>query len=41
MLLENIAFASTKTTHNNNTKNSTGPSIKQNNMYHLDTLDPY
>ena len=41
MLLSNVAFASTKTTHANSTKNSTVSSVKQNNVYHLDTLDPH
>jgi len=41
MLLSNVAFASTKTTHANNTKNSTVSSVKQNNVYHLNTQDPY
>ncbi|EHJ01913.1 hypothetical protein CDLVIII_5435 [Clostridium sp. DL-VIII] len=36
MLLTNVAFASTKTTH---TKNNTVSSMTQNNMYHLDTYD--
>ena len=41
MLLTNVAFASTKTTHSNNTKNSTVSSANQKNVYHLNTEDPY
>jgi len=41
MLLSNVAFASTKTTHTNSTENSTVSSVNQNNVYHVDTLDPY
>ena len=41
MLLNNVAFASTKTTHTNSSKNSTLSSVNQNNVYHLDTLDLY
>ena len=41
MLLSNVAFASTKTTHTNSTENITMSSVKQNNVYHLDTLDPH
>jgi Ni/Co efflux regulator RcnB len=39
MLVTNIAFASTKTTHTKNTKNSTVSSVTQNNIYHLNTQD--
>jgi hypothetical protein len=41
MLLSNAAFASTKTTHTNGTENSTVSSINQNNVYHLNSTDPY
>ncbi|WP_238918489.1 hypothetical protein [Clostridium sp. YIM B02555] len=41
MLLSNIAFASTKTTHTNTAKNSTVASVDQNNMYHLETQDSH
>ncbi|AGF59420.1 competence protein ComGC [Clostridium saccharoperbutylacetonicum] len=41
MLLTNVAFASTKTTHTNTGKNTTVSSVKQNSMYHLNTTDPY
>ena len=37
MLLTNVAFASTKTTHTNSAKNSTVSSVTQNNVYHLNT----
>lgn len=37
MLLTNVAFASTKTTPTN----STVSSVNQNNIYHIDTLDPH
>jgi ABC-type oligopeptide transport system substrate-binding subunit len=37
MLLSNVAFASTETTHTN----STVSSVNQNSVYHLDTLDPH
>lgn len=45
MLLTNVAFASTKTTHTKITKNSTVSSVAPNtldpnNVYHLNTLDP-
>jgi hypothetical protein len=40
MLLTNVAFASTKTTHTNNTKNSTVSRLNQNNVYHVETQDP-
>ena len=39
MLVTNIAFASTKTTHTNTGKNSTVSSVTQNNVYHLNTQD--
>ena len=37
MLLTNVAFASTKTTHTD----STVSGVNQNNVYHLNTQDPY
>ena len=40
MLLTNVAFASTKTSHTNSTKNSTVSSVNQNNVYHLYSQDP-
>jgi hypothetical protein len=40
MLLTNVAFASTKTTHTKITKNSTVSSVDPNNVYNLNTLDP-
>jgi hypothetical protein len=40
MLLTNVAFASTKTTHIESTKNSTVSSVNQNNVYLLSTQDP-
>jgi len=40
MLLTNVAFASTKTTHIKNTKNITVSSVNQNNVFHLDSVDP-
>jgi hypothetical protein len=39
MLLTNVAFASTKITHTNNTKSITVFSANQNNVYHLDSQD--
>lgn len=39
MLLTNVAFASTKTTHTKNAKDSTVSSVTQNNVYHLETHD--
>jgi Ni/Co efflux regulator RcnB len=41
MLLTNVAFASTKTTHANTSKNGTVSNVKQNSIYHLNTQDPY
>jgi len=41
ILLTNVAFASTKTTHTKNTKNSTVSSVNLNNVYHLSTQDPH
>jgi hypothetical protein len=41
MLLTNVAFASTKTTHTNTGKNNTVSSVKQNNVYHVNSTDPY
>jgi len=41
MLLSNVAFASTKTTHANTSKNSAVSSVSQNNVYHLNTQDPH
>ena len=41
MLLTNVAFASTKTTHIESTKNSTVSSVNQNNVYHVNTQDPH
>lgn len=37
MLLTTVAFASTKTTH----KNINSTKVSQNNMYQLNSLDPY
>jgi hypothetical protein len=39
MLLSNVAFASTKTTHTKSTENSTVSSMAQNHVYHLETHD--
>ncbi|WP_315073673.1 hypothetical protein [uncultured Clostridium sp.] len=39
MLLTNVAFASSKTTYTNSTKNGAVSSVKQNNAYHLDSQD--
>lgn len=39
MLLTNVAFASTKTTHANTGKNSIVSSVNPNNVYHLDSQD--
>jgi len=41
MLLTNVAFASTKTTQANTGKNSTVFSVKQNNVYQLNTQDSH
>ena len=41
MLLSNVAFASTKTTHMNTGENSTESSMKQNSMYNLNSTDPH
>jgi len=41
MLLSNVAFASTKTTHTNTVKTTTVFSVKQNSMYYLNTTDPH
>jgi len=41
MLLTNVAFASTKNTHVNSDKTKAVSSVKQNNVYHLNTTDPY
>jgi hypothetical protein len=37
MLLTNVAFASTKTTH----KNTNSTKVTQNNVYHLNSIDPH
>ncbi|OOM82193.1 hypothetical protein CLPUN_04530 [Clostridium puniceum] len=39
MLLSNVAFASTKTTHTKSTQNSTISKVTQNNGYQLMTHD--
>lgn len=39
MLLSNAAFASTKTTYSDNSKNTTMSSVSINNAYHLNTQD--
>jgi Ni/Co efflux regulator RcnB len=41
MLLTTVAFASTKTTHTKNAKDSTVPSVTQNNVYHTNTQDAH
>lgn len=41
MLLTNVAFASAKTPDTNSTENITVSSVKQNNVYHLYSQDPY
>jgi len=41
MLLTNVAFAATKTTHTNTSKSSTVYSVDQKIIYHLNTEDPY
>lgn len=40
MILSNVAFASTKTTHANASKNSAASNVSANNVYHLNTTDP-
>lgn len=41
MLLTNVVFASTKTTHTNTDKNVTVYRVTQNNVYHVDTYDSH
>ncbi len=40
MLLTNVVFASTNATYIKNAKSSTVPSLNQNNVLHIDSLDP-
>lgn len=40
MLLTNVVFASTNTKHINNTKNITVSTLNQNNVFHVDSVDP-
>lgn len=41
MLLTNVAFASTKTTHQNTNENTIMYSVMQNNVYKLNTQDAH
>lgn len=41
MLLTNVVFASTKTTHTNTDKNSTVSILTPNNVFHVDTYDSH
>lgn len=41
MLLSSVAFASTKTTHNNTDKNKVVSTIHSNGWIHVETTDPH
>lgn len=41
MLVTNVAFASTNTKHIKNTENITVSTLNQNNVFHVDSVDPH